>query len=180
MRRRSMVRWAAVFVAVLVAGAAAGCGGGKKSSSTTTTTVAASATTTAAAATTAASTTSKTPSFASTKNCRQLSELGAKMSQAIQASSGGGASSLGDEAKLFKAMADAAPDEIRGDFQTFAAAFTAYAEALSKTGYTPGKTPTAEQIAALTQAAKSFSAPKLVAAEKHLSAWAQKNCGIGK
>jgi hypothetical protein len=26
-------------------------------------------------------------------------------------------------------------------------------------------------------AAKAFSAPKLQAAEQHLSAWAQKNCG---
>jgi hypothetical protein len=34
-------------------------------------------------------------------------------------------------------------------------------------------------VAALTAASKSFSAPKLLAAEQHISAWARTNCGIG-
>jgi hypothetical protein len=72
-----------------------------------------------------------------------------------------------------------APAEIRGDFETFAAAFSGYAKALGNAGIKPGKTPTAAQIAALTAAAKSFSTPKLQAAEQHLAAWGQKNCGIG-
>jgi hypothetical protein len=101
------------------------------------------------------------------------------MSQALQASSGG-TNSLAKEADLFKAMANAAPSDIRADFETFAAAFSAYAEALTKAGFKPGEVPTAEQAAKLANAAKAFSAPKLQAAEKHLSAWAQKNCGIGK
>jgi hypothetical protein len=101
------------------------------------------------------------------------------MSAALQASSGNGVNSLGDEANVFKALAKAAPSEIRGDFETFAAAFSAYANALQKAGIKPGQTPTAAQIAALTTAAKSFSAPKLQAAEQHLAAWGQKNCGLG-
>jgi len=162
----------AVLVIVLVF-AVAGCGGGKKKSAASASTAAA-ATTTSAAPTTAAA-----PSFASAKNCQQLAALGAKMSQALQASSGNGLNSLGDEANVFKALASAAPSEIRGDFETFAAAFSAYAKALGNAGIKPGKTPTAAQIAALTAASKSFSTPKLQAAEQHLAAWGQKNCGIG-
>ena len=154
----------------------AGCGGGKKKS-------AASASSTSGSATTAAATTtsqsSGTPSFASAKNCKDLAALGAKLSQALQAASGNGLSSLSDEANIFKAMASAAPADIRGDFETFASAFSAYAKALSKAGFKPGQTPTAAQIAALTNAAKSFNTPKLQAAEQHLAAWGQKNCGIG-
>ena len=158
-----------VFV-VLVAG----CGGGKKKSAASTTSGSA---TTAAVTTTSKS--SGTPSFASAKNCKDLAALGAKMSQALQAASGNGLSSLNDEANIFKAMASAAPSDIRGDFETFASAFSAYAEALSKAGFKPGKTPTAAQIAALTKASQSFNTPKLQAAEQHLAAWGQSHCGIG-
>lgn len=162
----------AVLTIVLVF-VVAGCGGGKKKSAAAATTAAGSTTTSAA------STTAATPSFASTKNCQQLAALGAKMSQALQASTGNGVSNLGDEETVFKALASAAPSEIRGDFETFAAAFSAYAKALGNAGLKSGKTPTAAQIAALTAAAKSFSAPKLQAAEQHIAAWARKNCGVG-
>jgi len=161
----------AVLVLVLVL-AVAGCGGGKKKS-------AAAATTAATTTTSAASTGAVTPSFASSKNCQQLAALGAKMSQALQASAGNGLSSLGDEANIFKTLASAAPAEIRGDFETFAAAFSGYAKALSNAGIKAGKTPTAAQIAALTAAAKAVSTPKLQAAEQHLAAWGQTNCGVG-
>jgi hypothetical protein len=160
----------ALLVLVLLV---AGCGGGKKKAASTTSGSA----TTAAATTTSKS--SGTPSFASAKNCQDLAALGAKMSQALQAASGNGLSSLNDEANIFKAMASAAPSDIRGDFETFASAFSSYAQALSKAGFKPGQTPTAAQIAALTSASKSFNTPKLQAAEQHLAAWGQKNCGIG-
>ena len=106
--------------------------------------------------------------------------LGVKISQALQSSSTGGLSSIGTEANVFKGLANAAPAEIRGDFETFAGAFSVYAQALTKAGLKAGKTPTAAQMAVLATAAKSFNAPKLQVAERHLSAWAQKNCGIGK
>jgi hypothetical protein len=152
-------------VLVLVVG---GCGGGKKKSAAA-----------AAPAATTASATPVVPAFASTKNCQQLLALGAKMAQALGSSSGGGLSSIGNEANVFKALASAAPAEIRGDFVTFAGAFSAYAQALTKAGLKAGKTPSAAQVAALATAAKSFSAPKLQTAEQHLSTWAQKNCGSG-
>jgi hypothetical protein len=161
----------AVVVIVLVV-VVAGCGGGKKKS-------AAPATSAAGSTTTSAASTAAAPTFASTKNCQQLMTLGVKMSQALRSSSGGGLSSIGNEANVFKALASAAPAEIRGDFETFAGAFSAYAQALTKAGLQAGKTPSAAQVAALATAAKSFSAPKLQAAEQHLSTWAQKNCGVG-
>ena len=154
-----------------------GCGGGKKKSAAAATT--ATASTTTSAATTTGSTTLALPTFASTKNCQQLMTLGVKMSQALRSSSGGGLSSIGNEANVFKALASAAPAEIRGDFETFAGAFSAYAQVLTKAGLKAGETPSAAQVAALATAAKSFSAPKLQAAEQHLSTWAQKNCGVG-
>ncbi len=171
------VKLMAVSVMVLVV-VVAGCGGGKKKSAAPATTAA--STTTAAAATTTGSTTpAVAPTFASTKNCQQLMTLGVKMSQALRSSAGGGLNSIGTEANVFKALASAAPAAIRGDFETFSGAFSAYAQALTKAGLKAGKTPSAAQLAVLATAAKSFGAPKLRAAEQHLSAWAQKNCGIG-
>lgn len=165
------VRSAGIVLVALVL-VVAGCGSGKKKS--------AAPATTAAASTATSTTTSGLPKFASTKNCRQLSALGAKIAQAVQASSGSGTGSLDTEANVFKALADAAPAEIRGDFQTFATAFEEYAKALSKAGFKAGQTPTAAQIAELTTAAKAFNTAKLQAAEQHLAAWGQKNCGVGK
>jgi len=162
--RVTLMTVAVLVLVVLVAG----CGGGKKKS-------------VAPATTTAGSTTSAgQPKFASTKNCQQLITLGAKISQAMQSSSGNGSSSIADEANALKALASAAPEEIRGDFETFAAAFAGYAQVLAKAKFKPGQTPTAAQVAAMTTAAKALSTPKLQAAEQHLSAWSQKNCGFGK
>ena len=172
------VKLMAVTVMVLVV-VVAGCGGGKKKAAAPATTAAASTTSTAAATTTGSTTPAVAPTFASTKNCQQLMTMGVKMSQALRSSAGGGLNSIGTEANVFKALASAAPAETRGDFETFAGAFSAYAQALTKAGLKAGKTPSAAQLAVLATAAKSFGAPKLRAAEQHLSAWAQKNCGIG-
>jgi|SRR5579864_4868456 len=165
---------AAVGVVLVVA--LAGCGGGKKKSAAQTTTAAGATTTT----TTAGSTTTALPRFASTKNCQQMLALGAKISQALQPSAGGGLASIGNEANVFKALASSAPADIRGDFETFASAFSAYAQALAKAGLKQGTTPTAAQLAVLATASKSFNTPKLLAAERHLAAWGQKNCGVGQ
>ncbi len=74
-------------------------------------------------------------------------------------------------------MANAAPAEVHTDFETLANAFNSYVHALVKAGIKEGTIPTAKQIAQITAAARAFSTPKLRAAEQHLSAWAQKNCG---
>jgi hypothetical protein len=77
-----------------------------------------------------------------------------------------------------QALAKAAPSDISGDFQTFAAAFSGFVHALQNAGYKLGsKTPpTAAQAAAFAKAAKSFNTPKLKQAEQHLSAWEHQNC----
>ena len=94
----------------------------------------------------------------------------------MAAASGKGQTSLTDVASVYKSLASAAPSAIRPDFKTIADAFQSYATAVQKAGFTPGKVPTAAQIAALSSASKSFSAPKLQAAEQHLSTWASQNC----
>ena len=164
---RSKLLIPSVLVAAVVV-IAAGCGGSSKKSSAPSTT---------APATTAASTTTALPTkFATSKNCAQLAALGTKMSEATQAASGKGNTDLVAQAKGFQAMADAAPSEIRGDFQTFATAFNNYAQALAKAGYKPGTVPNAGQLAQMMKAVKAFSASDLQTAEQHLAAWTQKNC----
>ena len=76
------------------------------------------------------------------------------------------------------ALANAAPDEIKVDFKTFADAFKDFAGAMSDAGLKPGQTPTAAQIAKLTAASQKLSTPKIQAATQHLEAWGQKNCGF--
>ncbi|MGZ4410727.1 MAG: hypothetical protein ACXVY8_01205 [Gaiellaceae bacterium] len=153
---------------------AAGCGSKKKAASTTTAATTTEATTTTSAATT---TTSKgTPSFVSAKNCLQMAGLASQISKAVQSSSGNASSTAEAELKGLQALAAAAPSEIKGDFQTFADAFGAYAQAIAKSGYKVGSTPTPAQLATLEKAIKPLTSAKLQAAEQHLSAWSQKNC----
>ena len=152
--------------AIVCAVVAAGCGGSKKKSATS-----------AKSATPTTSSNSAAPTFATSKNCAQLEALGTKLAQALQTTSGSVESRLTNEVKLFKDYANSAPSEVRGDFQTLAAALDTYVHALLKAGIKPGKVPTQAQIAQIQAAAKAFSTPKLQAAEQHLSAWAQKNCG---
>ena len=154
---------------VVFAVVAAGCGGSKKKSVSpaTSSTSTASTTTTSSAA----------PRFATSKNCAQLEALGTKLAQALQTTSGSAETRLNKEAQLLHDYANAAPSDVRGDFQTLADALDTYVHALLKAGIKPGKIPTQAQIAQIQAAAKAFSAPKLRAAEQHLAAWAQKNCG---
>jgi hypothetical protein len=60
----------------------------------------------------------------------------------------------------------------------FAQALSGYATALAKAHYTPGsgKAPTAAQLALITQAAKSFSGPKMAQATAHIQTWAKTHC----
>jgi hypothetical protein len=168
-----------VVVVMLVAGLvalAAGCGGGGKKSSTSTSSGGGG--TTHAATTTVASGGSGTPSFASAKNCQDLAGLAAKASSALTAAGGNPATALKTEAGILQGLANAAPSDIRTDFETLATAFSGFVSTLEKSGYKPGSTatPSAAQIAALTKAAKTFDTAKIRAAEAHLNTWAKQNC----
>jgi hypothetical protein len=160
-----LVSLSAVFALLL-----AGCGGSSKK------TAPPPAATSTSSVSTTTSSSSATPSFASTKNCRQLYSLGAKFAQALQSASGHTQVNFSTYARAFQAMADAAPSQIHGDFETLAHAFNGYAQALVKAGFKPGTVPTAAQMAQLGTALKSFDTAKLRAAEQHLQAWARANC----
>jgi hypothetical protein len=165
-----------VALAILLAGVvalAAGCGGGGGTNTTTSlvgsTSVTLTRTNTGGAG--------AEPAFASAANCQQLAGLAARAAASIQ-SSGNAANALQSETAEIQALAKAAPSDIRGDFQTFAAAFSGFIDALHASGYKLGsKTPpTPAQAAALVKAEKSFESPKLKQAETHLQAWAKQNC----
>ena len=176
--RRTMVVTAALGALLIVL--AAGCGSKKSASSSQTTTNSSSGTSTEAttneATTNEATTTTSSgsnPSFASAKNCAQLASLASKLTN-----SSGGKVDLKGYSDAMDALANAAPDEIKGDFKTFADAFKGFAKAMSDAGLKPGETPTAAQIAKLTAASQKLSTPKIRAATQHLEAWGQKNCGL--
>jgi hypothetical protein len=155
----------------LVVALAAACGGSSKSAATTTA---------AATTTTASSGTSGAPTFASTKNCRQLEAMAVSVAKSITPGAGGKIDPK-KYADVMNAMANAAPSAIRGDFKTFAEAYSQFVDTLEKSGYQIGSAtvPSAAQLAALTTAAKKLSAPKVKQAEQNLSAWGQKNCSFG-
>jgi hypothetical protein len=164
---------AAVLVAGLVA-LASGCGGGSKNNPTTTLSTSTGIT---ASAVTTSSNSGSSSTFASAKNCQDLAGLAAKVASTV-AASGGSANALQTESNELQALANAAPSDIKGDFQTFATAFSSFLHTLQSSGYKLGsKTPpTAAQVAQLSKAAKSFNTAKLRQAEQHLSAWARQNC----
>jgi hypothetical protein len=177
MRLRSGRIVGVLLVAGLVA-VAAGCGGGSKSNSPGTTH---SSTVTRTQATTTSGGSSAVASFANAHNCQALAGIAAKAAAAVQAS-GNANNALQTEAAEMQALAKAAPSEISGDFQTFAAAFAGFLHALQNAGYKLGsKTPpTAAQAAAFAAAVKSFDTTKVKQAEQHLTAWGRQNCkGLG-
>ena len=167
-----------VAVAILLAGVvvlAAGCGGGGGGSGTSGTTHA--STTTVTLTKTNGGGSGAQPAFASASNCQAMAGLAAKAAAAIT-SSGNAATALQTERAEIQALAKAAPSDIQGDFQTFAAAFSGFIDTLQKSGYKLGsKTPpTAAQAAAFATAAKALETPKLKQAETHLTNWAKQNC----
>ena len=161
-------------VSVAVVAMISGCGGSSNSATSAATTTSSGATASSAPAATTTSTAA--PSFASAQNCLQLGGVGAKFAQALSATISGGHFDLHTAVNAYQAMANAAPSEIRPDLELIAQAFTSFATALSKAGYTPGNVPTASQISALQSAGQAFSQPQLRAAEQRISVWAQHNC----
>jgi hypothetical protein len=170
-----------LFLTAALVVLAAGCGGGKKSTgpSNPGATGGTGATGTISATGARGPTGSGSSSFASASNCLQFAALGAKIASAMApASSGGTQATFQAEARDLQAFADAAPSNVKADFQTFATAFSSYLQALHKAGYNIGsmKVPTAAQITALTNAAKMLDTAKMKTAEQHLRAWVQNNC----
>ena len=166
------MRPALVILVLGMAALTAGCGGGggEKPSSTLESST--------SITKPSSETNEQSPGFASVKNCQDLAGLATKVTSAVTATSGNPTTALRAEGAELQALAQAAPSDIRGDFQTFASAFSGFLHELEKARYKPGssKAPTAAQIAALSKAAKTFDTAKLRQAEQHLGAWAARNC----
>ena len=94
----------------------------------------------------------------------------------MQAATGGAKLDLQAAVKAYQDLANAAPSAIQPDVQTISHAFSAFATAIGKTGYTLGQVPTAAQTAALQSAVQAFSQAKLQTAAQNLAAWAKQNC----
>jgi hypothetical protein len=103
--------------------------------------------------------------------------MGQKFSEALGAA-GGTQQALANYPKALAAMAAVAPSAIKGDFETLASAFGTYISAVGKAGFTAGKTPSAAELLKLESAIKPLQDAKVTAAEKDLSSWAAKNCGV--
>lgn len=173
------MRWLMVFAVGLAGLALAGCGGSNNASSNTTTET---TTTTAAETTTGTTTTSggtttsgslTTPNFSSGK-CKNLAAASQKISQDLSAA--GASGNLQDVAKEFQQFVDAVPSEIKPDVQTLADAFTTYANALKGVNLSSGQTPSAGDLQKMQAALQSLNVKKVQTAERHLTAWTQKNC----
>jgi hypothetical protein len=176
MRRGSIV--AAVLTAAALVLVVAACGGGGSAAPKTTTTTTGTGPSGNIGPTGAGPTGSSGPGFASASNCRDFALIGAKIASAIGSTSGSGTSSAAAAKAELQAWADAAPPEIKGDFQTIATAFSNFLDQINASGYTLGSTtpPTAAQIAALTAAAKAFATPQVKQASKNIQTWVSTNC----
>ncbi|HWQ00560.1 MAG TPA: hypothetical protein VN449_00455 [Gaiellaceae bacterium] len=180
--RVSRITAAALPMLAALALVAAGCGGGSKNSAATTeaaTTTEAAATTeeatTTEAATTEATTTSALGGLVASGKCKDLQNLGQKLSTALNPT-GGGQVDLKQEAQALQDFAKDAPSDIKADFQTMADYVSKIADAYPK--ITPGQTPDAATLQKLQQLGQSLQkdAAKVQTASQNIVAWASKNC----
>jgi hypothetical protein len=186
------MRWLTIALAVVAfAFAGAGCGGGDDESSSDTVAVTDSVstdeettdeTTTDEETTTDGETTDDTDTDVtggfdfSSEECRDLLNASTAFSQAIGAASSGQGSDLTDAADAFQEFADNVPEEIRADVQVLAEVYAKYAEVFADIDLQAGETPTAEQIAQLSQAFQSIDTEEASAASERIGTWAQENC----
>ena len=84
--------------------------------------------------------------------------------------------SLQQSAGQLQAMADAAPDEIRDDFEVIADELEAFYTALAESGYEPGATPTPEQMAQLSELSEVIDQEAFDEASDNIDVWFEANC----
>jgi hypothetical protein len=190
--RRTKLSALVVLLLAAFALTAAGCGGGgSKNSAETTeaatteaataeaaTTTEATTTTeaaTAEAATTEATTTSALGGLVASGKCKDLQNLGQKLSSALNPT-GGGSVNLKQEADALQEFAKEAPSDVKADFQTLADYVSKIAEAYPK--ITPGQTPDAATLQKLQTLGQSLQkdAAKVQTASQNIATWATKNC----
>jgi hypothetical protein len=172
---------AALLIAALAV-VAAGCGGSSnnEASSDTTTTVATDTTASTDTGTATDTTATDTGSAGSTGTtvpalsgkCKDLAQLGTKLSQSMAGQTG----DLEDASKVIDELAGQVPDEIKPDFQVIAKNFKKIAVALKGVQLKSGQTPSPAALAKLQQIVSSMDSPEIRRATAHIEAWAAKNC----
>lgn len=80
-------------------------------------------------------------------------------------------------AQQLEAAAEAAPAEIREDFEVLAEELGKFYAAMGDFEFTPGQAPTPEQLAAMQAAIESVDQDALETASTNLEAWFEDNCG---
>ena len=155
---------------IAVAALVAGCGGSGGGSSTQGVAQASSVSAVAAPAST------PQPTFASTSNCQQLADMGAKYVHEIESAGSGGQLDLATAIRAMQAMADASPSAIHGDAEYAVHWYAGFVGSLAKVGFKPGTTPSASQMAALVPLLGELNAPRFHAAVDHINAWIHANC----
>jgi hypothetical protein len=116
--------------------------------------------------TTEATETDAEPDFATSENCQEFAQIGAKVSGALTGTS----TDPNDIKEAFEQLAAAAPDEIKADFETLADYMTTVADALG--GVNPGEQPSPDALAKLAQ----IDSTKATAASTNISKWVTENC----
>jgi hypothetical protein len=184
---RTVARASLVILSVLVLATACGGSSKKKSSAPATTTTASASTTTGTVtrsrpATTSSNTAPARPrgavtGFASPGHCAVLRSLGAKISQSVPTTFSVSKTDVVAETAALRALANAAPAEIRGDFRTYVDAFGRYMGAYASIGLRRGAVPTHAQYVRITKAATAaINTPGLAGAEQRLKHWVRAHC----
>lgn len=178
------MRFILPLLLIVVAVAAAGCGSSDKSSTPAAETSSGDTTAVNKSASNGSSSSGSSSSGSlkgSKDDCVHLAALGQKFQQAIASANPSGSgdvkAQINATAKAFQQFADEAPDAVKDDFKTFAAAFGSYANALGGINLSSGQTPSAADIQKLQAASQKLNSADLRKATAHLTAWAQKNCG---
>ncbi|MEL7210543.1 MAG: hypothetical protein AAGK32_20310 [Actinomycetota bacterium] len=88
---------------------------------------------------------------------------------------------IGETTEFFDGAIDAAPDELKDDFEVLAEGLAQYAQALQDAGADlsdPSSFTDPATISALTEAAEVFSTAEFEQAGENISAWAEANCDV--
>lgn len=152
----------------------AACGGGSGDATTTTQPQ---ATTTTADATTTTDGIGG-PDGGLSEMCLESSEAMAEAMEGYGQSFGAPGEDADWEALAdqLQAAADAAPEEIREDFQVLASELGKFYEAMGDFDFTAGQAPTPEQLAQMQAAIESVDQEALETASANLEAWFEDQC----
>jgi hypothetical protein len=110
--------------------------------------------------------------------CAQVVAAMASAYSGSAAAMTGGSPDLQASVDQLEAFAASAPEEIRDDMQTIAAAYATMMQAFADSGYDPasGQAPTPEQVAALQQATAAINTAEFQQASDNVSAWFEEQC----